>query len=83
MASTPRQHLRLMLLLAFARFTRWSNAGLPKPGSAAGQPPANPRILVIRPDHIGDLLFATPALHALRPSFPDASITVIALNPLF
>lgn len=33
------------------------------------------RILVIRPDHLGDLLFATPALSLVRQSFPDAHIT--------
>jgi heptosyltransferase-2/heptosyltransferase-3 len=33
------------------------------------------RIVVIRPDHLGDLLFATPALARLREAFPDARIT--------
>ena len=33
------------------------------------------RILVIRPDHLGDLLFATPALARLRGAFPNAQIT--------
>ncbi len=33
------------------------------------------RILVIRPDHLGDLLFATPALARLRGAFPNAHIT--------
>jgi ADP-heptose:LPS heptosyltransferase len=33
------------------------------------------RILVIRPDHLGDLLFATPALARLRTAFPAAHIT--------
>jgi ADP-heptose:LPS heptosyltransferase len=33
------------------------------------------RILVIRPDHLGDLLFATPALELLRTAFPEAHIT--------
>ena len=32
-------------------------------------------ILVIRPDHIGDVLFTTPALRALRSVTPDAHIT--------
>lgn len=32
-------------------------------------------ILVIRPDHLGDLLFATPALEELRKAFPQAHIT--------
>ncbi len=33
-------------------------------------------ILLIRPDHIGDLLFLTPALHRLRCSMPEARITL-------
>jgi heptosyltransferase-2/heptosyltransferase-3 len=33
------------------------------------------RILVVRPDHLGDLLFATPALRLLRETFPRARIT--------
>ncbi len=33
-------------------------------------------ILLIRPDHIGDLLFLTPALHRLRCSMPGARITL-------
>jgi ADP-heptose:LPS heptosyltransferase len=32
------------------------------------------RILVIKPDHLGDLLLATPALHALRCGLPRAHI---------
>ncbi len=40
-------------------------------------PAAPQRILVIRPDHLGDLLFATPALHLLRASFPDAHIAAL------
>ncbi|MDQ3928455.1 MAG: glycosyltransferase family 9 protein [Chloroflexota bacterium] len=33
------------------------------------------RILVIRPDHLGDLLFATPTLAHIRQAFPAAHIT--------
>ncbi len=33
------------------------------------------RIVVIRPDHLGDLLFATPALRVIREAYPDAHIT--------
>src|SRR5918912_2307577 len=36
------------------------------------------RILVIRPDHLGDLLFATAALSRLRRAFPDAFINGLA-----
>jgi heptosyltransferase-2/heptosyltransferase-3 len=33
------------------------------------------RIAVVRPDHLGDLLFATPALERIREAFPEAHIT--------
>lgn len=36
------------------------------------------RILLIRPDHAGDLLMATPAIRALRRARPDATIEVLA-----
>lgn len=41
--------------------------------------PADPRrILFIRLDHLGDVLFATPALRALRAAFPRAHLTLLA-----
>lgn len=33
------------------------------------------RIVIVRPDHLGDLLFATPALERIREAFPGAHIT--------
>ena len=36
------------------------------------------RLLLIRPDHLGDVLWLTPALHALRQRLPDAAIAVAA-----
>ena len=35
------------------------------------------RILVIRPDHIGDVLLITPALRLLRHAFPESEITAL------
>lgn len=35
-------------------------------------------LLLIRPDHLGDLLFVTPALHALRRALPETRITLLA-----
>jgi len=42
-----------------------------KPLSAA------PRILLIRPDHLGDMVLTTPVLHALKQHAPDAQITMM------
>lgn len=36
-----------------------------------------PRILLIRPDHLGDLVMTTPVLAALREHVPDAQITMM------
>jgi ADP-heptose:LPS heptosyltransferase len=38
---------------------------------------AAPRILVIRPDHLGDLVLTTPVLNALKEHAPDAHITML------
>ena len=38
---------------------------------------SNPRILLIRPDHLGDLLFVTPALRFLRAQLPAAHVTAL------
>lgn len=40
--------------------------------------PARERILLIRPDHLGDVLLTTPAIHALRRARPQAEIHVLA-----
>jgi len=34
-------------------------------------------LLLVRPDHLGDILFLTPALHELRTALPAARITVL------
>src|SRR3954449_3014857 len=35
------------------------------------------RVLVVKPDHLGDVLLLTPALLKLRQSLPDAQITLL------
>ena len=39
--------------------------------------PSNGRILVVRPDRLGDVLLSTPALEVLRRAYPKASISVL------
>ncbi|MCL4541458.1 MAG: glycosyltransferase family 9 protein [Chloroflexi bacterium] len=38
--------------------------------------PAAPRLLVIKPDHFGDVLLTSPAIHQLRTTWPRARITI-------
>ncbi|MGB0384113.1 MAG: glycosyltransferase family 9 protein [Ardenticatenaceae bacterium] len=46
----------------------------PKGGRVSSRPKS---ILLIRPDHLGDVLFLTPALRALRAAQPEAKITLL------
>lgn len=63
-----RERARLRMLQWRARhYTR----------DAVGSEGSPQRLLVIRPDHLGDLLFTTPALHYLRSRFPQAHITAL------
>ena len=71
---TPRQQVRL-LLLRLIRYLTW-------PLKLQGRPPrirspSVDRILLIRPDHLGDLLFTSPAIRLLREAFPQARITYL------
>jgi len=64
-----RQRLRLTLLRLFGALSApWQRKVPPAL-------PEHPRILLIRPDHIGDLLLFTPAIRALRQALPGAHLT--------
>jgi heptosyltransferase-2/heptosyltransferase-3 len=62
----PYQHqVRRNLLRGLAKFPF---APIPLPRSAGA------RILLIRPDHLGDVLLTTPAIHALKAARPDIEL---------
>ena len=59
--------IRLMMLRAAGRlYARRPPAGAPH------------AVLLIRPDHLGDMLFATPAFRMLREALPHARFTLLA-----
>jgi ADP-heptose:LPS heptosyltransferase len=71
-AQRARQRLRLNLLRAFAALYRPPHRPATFPSSRKA-----PSILLIRPDHLGDLLFATPALRLLRQALPQARLSIM------
>lgn len=62
---TPKQRLRDVILAGLAR--------LPVTSSGAG----SGRLLIIRPDHLGDVLLCTPAIQAIKRQNPRLSIHVL------
>ncbi len=62
--------LALVRILGAPRARRAAHTARPKPV-------ATPRILLIRPDHVGDLVMATPVLQALKDQLPDAHLTMM------
>jgi ADP-heptose:LPS heptosyltransferase len=63
------------LILLFVRLTGW-----PRARKAARVPSVisgRPRVLLLRPDHLGDLILTTPVLQALRDAAPEAEITLM------
>ena len=69
---TPRQRIRLLLLRLIPYLT-W-------PLKLRRSHPLirSPSVALIRPDHLGDILFTTPAISLLREAFPQARITYLA-----
>ncbi|NLS76174.1 MAG: glycosyltransferase family 9 protein [Chloroflexi bacterium] len=68
---TARESARRILLRA------WAALGRPLSPARAAPLPSSPRILIIRPDHLGDLLFAAPAVRLLRAMFPTAHLAAL------
>ncbi|MCY3946460.1 MAG: glycosyltransferase family 9 protein [Anaerolineaceae bacterium] len=64
---SARQRLRRLLLNAASAFP-----------VAPAKTSERQRILLLRPDHLGDALLTLPAIDALRASFPDAEIAALA-----
>lgn len=60
------------LILLLVRLLGW-----PRIQRAHRQPGENPRILLLRPDHLGDMVLATPVLDALRARLPEAHIAMM------
>ena len=77
--SPPLQEYALFLASAFVSAAT-NLLGLPRRGRSPR------RILVVKVDHLGDAITATPALRALRDAIPDATIDLVlhpAVAPLF
>ncbi len=74
--ATLKRLLRILVLLVVrligmpGAYTASRQTRSPRPGTS--------RILLIRPDHLGDLLLTTPVLHALKTRAPDVRITMMA-----
>src|SRR5436305_7892793 len=56
--------------------------GAPRATGRRGKPAATardhaPRILLVRPDHLGDMLLVTPILQAIKERVPNAHITMM------
>jgi len=66
-----REKVRLSLLRFFARLSG------PFVPSGKTPPRIGARVLMVRPDHLGDLLFTTPALREFREQHPDAHVTLL------
>ena len=44
---------------------------------APGGVPARPRLLLIRPDHVGDVILTSPAVEVLRKALPEAYVAMM------
>src|SRR5579859_746620 len=66
----------VLLLVRLAGFPRARVASKQVRAASLPVSPA-PRILLVRPDHLGDMILTTPVLDALKRSLPGAHITMM------
>ncbi len=71
---SPVKRLGAAVFDAFGALGRRVFSALPSPES----PSSIRKILLIRPDHLGDLILTRPAMSALRNAFPEARIDLLA-----
>jgi ADP-heptose:LPS heptosyltransferase len=62
------------LILLIVRMLGWPGVRF---NSTRARTTNNPRILLVRPDHLGDLILVTPVIQALRERVPEANITLL------
>lgn len=73
-----RQVFKKQLRLRLLRLAGWMIRGIAPPSPLWRVRGArDPKLLLIRPDHLGDLLFLTPALKCLREALPQAQISLM------
>ncbi len=67
------------LVLLLVRFVGFPRAWVAAQQVRAASPPVSPapRILLVRPDHLGDLVLTTPVLDALKHAIPGTHITMM------
>jgi lipopolysaccharide heptosyltransferase II len=76
--ATQRTLLQRMRLLGLRRIGGVYASGNRPPATPGGGANLPRSVLLMRPDHLGDLLFLTPALRSLRLALPDARLALLA-----
>ena len=71
---TLKRLLRTIILLVIRLL---GALGARKAAQSSNKTFETPRILLVRPDHLGDLLMTTPIFHALKQKAPNAHISVM------
>ena len=69
------KHLLRTIILLVIRLL--GAPGARKATQSANKTRETPRILLVRPDHLGDLIMTTPVFHALKQQAPNAHISVM------